>query len=156
MVNVMREKYAYGTVNMMVSAVARSAKDFGWGNLREDEVLAAMLKGLANLKGVSRRKKLAILGEHLGAFLRMRKTPGASLELWHLTQAMVLIGWMAFLRVSELIGSGYTAKGEVKEGPPGLDVCDVGIVDGDGARTRVELTIRRAKNDQTGEGEVTP
>jgi hypothetical protein len=155
MVTAMREKYAYGTVNMMVSAVARTAKDFGWGNLREDEVLSAMMKGLANMKGMSKRKKLAILGEHLGAFLRMRKPEGMSLELWHLTQAVIVIGWMAFLRVSEILGSGYTAKGEVKEGPPGLDVCDVDIVEGEGERTRLELTIRQAKNDQTREGEVT-
>ena len=155
MTNAMRDKYAYGTVNMMVSAVARSAKDFGWGNLREDEVLAAMLKGLANLKGVSKKKKIAILGEHLGAFLRMSKPPGMCLELWHLTQAVVVIGWMAFLRVSEILGSGYTAKGEVKDGPPGLDVCDVNIVEREGERRRLELTVRRAKNDQTGEGEVT-
>ena len=54
---------------------------------------------------------------------------------------------MDFLRVSEIIGSGYTGKGEVKEGPPGLDVCDINIVEGEGERTRIELTTRQAKGD---------
>ena len=154
MVTAMKEKYAYGTVNMMVSAVARSAKDFGWGNLRDDEVLSAMMKGLANMKGLSKRKKMAILGEHLAAFLGLRKPSQVSLERWHLTQAVVVIGWMAFLRVSELIGSGHTKAGEVKEGPSGLDVCDIKVVEEEDERRRLELTVRRATNDQKGEGEV--
>ena len=51
MVNTMRKQYAYGSVNMMVTAVARAAKDFGWHNPRGDEVLAAMLGGTQEPQG---------------------------------------------------------------------------------------------------------
>ena len=56
-----------------------------------------------------------------------------------------------------MIGSGYTGNCEAKKGPPGLDgiVCDIKIVEVEGERTRIELTIRQEKNDQTREEEVT-
>ena len=71
MVNSMRKKYAYGTVNLLVSAVARAAKDFGWDNPRDDEVLSDMLKGLAKLKGVSKKKKKAILGNEVRRMMKI-------------------------------------------------------------------------------------
>ena len=154
MVNTMRKQYAYGSVNMMVTAVARAAKDFGWHNPRSDEVLAAMLGGLKNLKGMNKRKQQAMLAEHVKEIMAMRKEGDMSLVQWTLIKAIVMVGWMAFLRVSELIGGGKVG-GELKDGPSGLDVCDVTMVEGQGAESRLELLVRSAKNDQSMEGHTT-
>lgn len=155
MVNAMREKYAFGTINMLVTAVARAARDFGWANPREDEVLQGIMHGLARLKGTSKMKKMAMLGEHVRLIMAMRKAPGVHLKKWALTKAVILLGWMAFLRVSELLGSGRTRQGALKDGPTGLDVCDVAFKAARGVvRAFMEVHVRRAKNDQTGEGEV--
>ena len=58
---------------------------------------------------------------------------------------------MAFLRVSQMVGSG-TEKGQPKEGPSGLDVCDAVFVTEAGCRGRLDLRARSAKNDQELEG----
>ena len=155
MVNRMRAKYAYGTVNMMVTAVARAAKDFGWGNPRDDEVLTAMMQGLKNLKGLNKKKQQAMLAEHVAAIMTMRKEAGMALELWILVKAMVIVGWMAFLQVSEMVGSGRYKGGEPKDGPSGLDVCDVAVMVEKGKVGRMELSVRSAKNDQSMEGYTT-
>ena len=91
-----------------------------------------------------------MVAEHVAAIMNLRKPPEVNLLDWVLSKAMVIVGWWAFLRVSELIGSGSTKDGQLKEGPTGLDVCDVVFVE-----DRVDLTVRMAKNDQTGEGHVT-
>ena len=83
----------------------------------------------------------------------MVKQPGFSLLKWTLTKALILTGWMGFLRVSELIGSGK-AKGKQREGPSGLDVCDVRYATVEGKRCMC-INVRSAKNDQTAEGEET-
>ena len=155
LVNKMRKLYAYGTVNMMVTAVARAAKDFGWPNPRDDDVLAAMLKGLAHLKGLNKKKQQAMLGEHVKAIMALRKRGGVTLVQWALLKAIVIVGWMAFLRVSEMLGGGKLKSGELKDGPSGLDVCDVTFVTDQGANNRLEVVVRSAKNDQAMEGHTT-
>ena len=58
----MRQKYAYGTINMLVTAVTRAAKDFGWASPREDERYATVMEeGLRRIKGVCAKKKLAMI-----------------------------------------------------------------------------------------------
>ena len=46
MVVSMRKKYAYGTINMLVTAVTRASRDFGWASPQEDERFAAVMEGL--------------------------------------------------------------------------------------------------------------
>ena len=46
-------------------------------------------------------------------------------------------------------------KGQPKEGPSGLDVCDAVFVAEPGSRGRLDLRVRSAKNDQDGAGETT-
>ena len=146
----MMDKYAVGTVEMLVTACARAAKDFGWKSPREDEDLQAQLKGLANLRGVSKNKKLAMVADHVAAIMDLPKPPGMSLLMYVLAKAVVIVGWWVFLRVSEMIGSGRLRSGELKEGPTGLDVCDVVFVE-----NRMDVRVRMAKNDQSGEGHTT-
>ena len=65
MVVSMRQKYAYGTINMLVTAVTRASRDFGWASPREDERFAAVMEGLRRIKGVCAKKKLAMIAEHV-------------------------------------------------------------------------------------------
>lgn len=150
MVNVMKEKYAFGTINMLVTAVARAAKDFGMASPREDEQLDAVLKGIKKLKGLSKKKKMAVLAEHVRYLMDLRKAGSMALERWALLKTVVLVGWMGFFRVSELLGSGRRKTGELADGPSGLDVCDVGFEE-----HRMVFTVREAKNDQVREGKET-
>jgi len=125
-----------------------------WGNLRDDEPLKLMLDGLKNLKGVNSKKMQAVLAEHVTAIVRLRKPHVVQLLLWGQMKALMLLGWMAFLRVSEMVGMGYankTIEGRVlrikNDGPVGLDVCDV-----EWSSKWMVLLIRNAKNDQAREG----
>ena len=68
----MRQKYAYGTINMLVTAVTRAAKDFGWASPREDERFAAVMEGLRRIKGVCAKKKLAMIAEHVQVIMEMQ------------------------------------------------------------------------------------
>ena len=61
---------------------------------------------------------------------------------------------MAFLRVSEMVGSGME-RGQPNEGPSQLDVCDAVYVNEPGSRVRLDLRVRSAKNDQEGAGDTT-
>ena len=65
------------------------------------------------------------------------------------------MGWMAFIRLSEMLGSGKLRSGELKDGPSGLDVCDVTFVTDQGANKRLEVVVRSAKNDQAMEDHTT-
>ena len=150
MITVMQKKYALGTVNMMVSAVARAAGDFGWDSPRESERIKHMLKGVANLKGISKKKKLAIIAQHVVCMMEMKMPAKYTLKEWALFKAIVIVGWMAFLRVSEMVGSGRFKDGTPKDGPSGLDVCDITMRDG-----RLDLLVRSAKNDTVAEGHTT-
>ena len=71
------------------------------------------------------------------------------MEKWALTKSVVMVGWMVFLRVSEMVGSGME-EGKPKEGPSGLDVCDAVFVEEAGNRGRLDLRVRSAKPDQEG------
>ena len=64
MVVSMTQKYAYGTISMLVTAVTRAAKYFGWASPREDERFAAVMEGLRRIKGMCAKKKLAMIAEH--------------------------------------------------------------------------------------------
>ena len=77
MVVSMRQKCAYGTINMLVTAVTRAAKDFGWASPREGERYAAVMEGLSRVKGVCAKKKLAMIAEHVRAIMEMRRPPGS-------------------------------------------------------------------------------
>lgn len=153
----MEPKYAYATVSMMVTAVSRAAQDFGWGSLREDGPLKLMLDGLKNLKGVNARKMQAVLGEHIVVIMTLRKPHKVCLLFWCELKAIILTGWMAFLRVSELLGMGYSWGMEQgksvrtrNDGPVGLDVCDITWGD-----VWMVFHVRNAKNDQAMEGFTT-
>lgn len=61
MVVIMRQTYAYGTINMLVTAVMRASRDFGWASPREDERFAAVMQGLRHVKGVCAKTKLAMI-----------------------------------------------------------------------------------------------
>ena len=67
----MMQTYAYGAINMLVTAVTRAAKDFGWASPREDERFAAVMEGLRRIKGVCATiaKKLAMIAEHVRAIM---------------------------------------------------------------------------------------
>ena len=116
---------------MLVTAVTRAAKDFGSPSPRDDTLLSAMMEGLRRVKGVAAKKKLAMVGTqcHVSAIMAMRRPKGRAIEGWVLT--------------SEMIGShcGSKADGALREGPTGLDVCDVAIdiIREDGQRWRMEL-----------------
>ena len=86
--------------------------------------------------------------------MEMQRPPGMSMEKWALTKSVVMVGWMAYLRVSEIVGSGME-RGQPKEGPSRLDVCDAVFVEEPGSRGRLDLRLRSAKNDQEGTGETT-
>ena len=63
------------------------------------------------------------------AIIEMRRPSGIFgevVEKWALTKTVVMVGCMAFLRVSEMVGSGME-KGQPKDGPSGMDVCDAGF-----------------------------
>ena len=85
--------------------------------------------------------------------MEMRRPPGMSMEKWALMKAVVMVGWMAFLKVSEMVGSGME-RGQPKEGPSGLDVCDAVFVDEPGSRGRLDLRVRSSKTDQEGAGQT--
>ena len=76
------------------------------------------------------------------------------MEKWALTKALMMVGWMAFLRVSEMMDSGME-RGQPTEGPPGLDVRDAVFVNEPGTRGRLDLRVWSAKTDQEGAGETT-
>ena len=63
------------------------------------------------MRGVSKKKKLAMVAEHVAAIMELPKPEGVHLLDWALSKAMVILGWWAFLRVSELIGSGHFKDG---------------------------------------------
>ena len=81
------DKYAVGTVEMLVTSCARAAKDFGWASPRESARLQSVLKGLANLRGVTKKKKLAMVADHVAAIMDLPKPPGIAFADWALNTA---------------------------------------------------------------------
>ena len=131
---------------MLVIAVTRAAKNFRWASPREDEGFAAVMEGLRCIKGVCAKKKLAMIAEHVQAIMEMQRPPGMLMEKWALMKAVLVVGWMAFLRVSEMVGSGME-RGQLKEGPSGLDVCDAVFMNEPKSRGRLDLRVQSTKND---------
>ena len=72
MVVSMMQKYAYGTINMLVTAVTSASRDFRWASPREDERFAAVMEWLRRIKGVRAKKKLAMIAEHVRAIMVMK------------------------------------------------------------------------------------
>ena len=86
----------------------------------------------------------------------IRQPSGMSMEKWALTKGVVMVGWVAFLRVAEMVRSGME-KGQPKEGPSGrrLDVCDAVFVAEARGRVRLDLRVRSANvMDGNGTSEV--
>ena len=134
LVALMARKYAYSTLQMLVNAVNAVVQDAGYDSLRDRE-LTALLKGVANHKGRTPRKKMAILPGHVRAALDLQKPSGQSMLTWVRDLAVLMLGWYGFLRVMEAIC---------------LDTCDIAIKDGG-----VLLHVRYAKADQSRDGRFT-
>ena len=92
-----------------------------------------------------------ILKKHMGVYMKLDMEPGVSMRLQACRRAVLLVGWHGYLRVSEAVGSGMS-KGVKRDGPSGLDVCDIEFGPGD---IWIILWVRRAKNDQEMEGRET-
>ena len=75
-----------------------------------------MMEGLRCIKGVCAKKKLAMIAEHVRAIMEIRRPPGMSMENWALTKAVVMVGWMAFLRVSEMVGRLWNGERKAEGG----------------------------------------
>ena len=113
LVALLLQKYAYSTLQMLVTAVNAVVQDAGYDSLQDRE-LAGILKRVANHKGKTPRKKMAILPGHVRGIRDLHKPFAQPMLTWVRDIAVLLVGWYGFLRVMEAIC---------------LDACDVAITE---------------------------
>ena len=140
--------YSPKTLELYVTAVSSSLNDRQLGSVRQDGTVNRVMEGIKRSMGMPVRKKLAIEGLHIAAWLEM-ESPGrdgvawtakyATLQ-WHQFMAVSVLAWSCFLRVSEILQ---------------LQVCDLTLWGTLECPIKLELLIRSAKADQRGITTVT-
>jgi len=104
--------YAPKTLEIYTTAVASMLKDRQKGDIRASGDLYRLMEGIRRSMGVMVRKKLAVEGIHVNAWLEMgypdrdgRAWTGKHHDKqWDQFVAVTILGWVCFLRVSEIIG----------------------------------------------------
>jgi hypothetical protein len=134
-------RYAESTIAISLAAIAAVHTGHGLQSPAGGARIRSMLSGVARtgrVRGVS--EPVVVLPAHLKAFVRLEGVVSADDKPWSVlrvlrAKAMVVLGFMAYLRKSEV---------------DGLDRCDV---------TResncTKVRVCRAKNDPVGRGRVT-
>lgn len=131
--------YSPRTLDIIVSAVCSRLKHAGRESLRKFEEIKQILEGMQRKMGVATLKKAAITDEHVAALLQVPypEWKGSLAQLkWDQCIAFIILGWACFLRKSELLN---------------LQLCDLTW-----AEAKLEVLIRKTKNDQKIETRVTP
>ncbi len=127
-----------GTVAIYKSAISRKYLEAGRPSPANHPVVRSTLKGLARLRGSSRRKVDALREFHIEEMLRA--TPDSLIGVRD--AAIIAVGFAGALRRSEICG---------------LSVQDVEFLDArESCEDRMVITIRRSKTDQPGQGQRVP
>ncbi len=127
-----------GTVALYKSAVNKRYLEAGIPSPTNHPVVRSTLKGLARLKGSSRRKVEALREFHVEAMLQA--TPDSLIG--KRDAAVIAVGFAGALRRSEICN---------------LSVEDVEFLDArDNPEDRMVITIRHSKTDQQGKGQKVP
>ena len=130
--------YASSTLDIYVTAVVARINDLRQVNLRDSVEIRRLVEGIKRKQGCATRKKLPVEGAHVAALMGMG-APNRNGHAWTGTWvsmqwlqlvAMVVLGWSAFLRCSEVLE---------------LQLCDLLWV-----KQRLEVCVRKAKADQLG------
>jgi len=127
--------FKYTTIERRLSAICRWHADNGLPSPRSLQIsqTLARIQHARKQSGETRRKAAPITTDHLRGLIDVMWSVTG--ERGVLERAMVLVGWACALRRSELVA---------------LDLDDVGVM-GDG---RIQITIRRSKEDQLAQGVV--
>lgn len=130
--------YAASTLEIYTTAVASRLKDTERGDIRAAPEVSRLLEGISRKIGRAVTKKLPAEAKHVSALMRMDPpdNDGASFTgiaagtQWHELVTVVVIGWGAYLRTSEILD---------------LQVCDLTWLP-----NRVDICVKKAKADQRG------
>lgn len=123
-----------GTVMLYKSAVSKRFTEAGKPSPTNDQKVRSTLKGLARVKGSSRRKVEALREYHIEAMLRA--CPNTLIG--RRDAAILAVGFAGALRRSEICN---------------LNVRDVEFLESNDDGDRMWLTIRQSKTDQEGRGQ---
>ena len=127
-----------GTVALYKSAVNKKYIEAGKPSPTNDPMVCSTLKGLARLKGSSRRKVDALREYHIEAMLNA----APDTLIGKRDTAIIAVGFAGALRRSEICN---------------LNVEDVEFLDpGEDFGDHMVLTVRRSKTDQQGKGQQVP
>lgn len=133
-VSQLQEGLKLSTVQQRVAAIAFEQRRAGF-SLRLDGQIREVVRGAKREKGTRSEGKTALAAEDLRRMCRaLQKVSSTEAKQQQATRdrALLVLGFAAAMRVSELVG---------------LDLADVQIV-----RKGLLVTIRRSKTDQEGEG----
>ncbi|MDD3380013.1 MAG: tyrosine-type recombinase/integrase [Rugosibacter sp.] len=127
------KKRAYNTICRYMSSISKVHKLHGWPNPTKTELVKSAIRGVSRteLRGV--RQARALRPSELKLCL---DTLSARSWSGHRNQALLCVGWLAALRVSEITR---------------LAREDVEIERAEG-EYKIIVTVRRSKTDQTGKG----
>ena len=156
-------EYAASTLELYTTAVAARIADEGKGKIREDFRVQRVLEGIRRKKGCYKRKKLAMEAYMVRALMERAPpdsdgvawTGAYTLEHWLGSVGATVMGWMMFLRCSEILNlqlcdfsyeddnvlvanvrqtkadkRGYTTETEFHRAAPGSRFCLLTFVEG--------------------------
>jgi integrase len=123
-------EYKTTTLNRKLAAISVVHKSTGHPSPTGDELVRATLAGIGNEHGTRKRRVAPVRVDHLRIGFTGEETSPQAIR----DRALVLLGYAGAFRRSELVA---------------LDVSDVRVV-----REGLQVTVRRSKTDQSGEGFV--
>jgi len=124
----MAETHAVATIQRRLAAISKAHRALGHDDPTKAEIVAATIRGIRRTKGVAQREAQALQRGDL--FMVLERIGNRSIDVRD--KALLLVGFAAAFRRSELIGLG----------------CD----DVEHVRQGIVLHLRRSKTDQIGEG----
>lgn len=122
------DAFAVATIQRRLAAIAKAHRASGHGDPCRAEIVKATMRGIRRIRGVAQREAQALQRDDL--FMVLERIGNRSIDVRD--KALLLVGFAAAFRRSELIGLG----------------CD----DVEHVRQGIVLHLRRSKTDQIGEG----
>jgi len=124
----MADTHAVATIQRRLAAIAKAHRASGYNDPTKAEIVKATIRGIRRTKGVAQREAQALQRDDLFAVLERMGNRLVDIR----DRALLLIGFAAAFRRSELVGLDYDDVEHVRQG--------------------IVLHLRRSKTDQMGEG----
>lgn len=122
------DTHAVATIQRRLAAIAKAHRASGHGDPCRAEIVKAAVRGIRRIKGVAQREAQALQRDDL--FMVLARMGDRPIDIRD--KALLLIGFAAAFRRSELVGLDYDDVEHVRQG--------------------IVLHLRRSKTDQDGQG----